>query len=99
MSETDFRSAAVDHASATLAEMTSRAQEEAANVASRLHDKASELGHHAAEKLGASADYVREHGMKDVAADLRTYVKAHPTTVLLGAAAIGVVAAVILRRS
>jgi ElaB/YqjD/DUF883 family membrane-anchored ribosome-binding protein len=42
--------------------------------------------------------YLREHDTQEMLADLRAYVKAHPTQALIGAAAFGFLAAALLRR-
>jgi len=81
------------------ADVAQRAQEKASGVASRVQETASEFGHRASEKLSATAEYFRGHEMKDVVADLNEYVRANPTKALLGAAAMGFMAAVLIRRS
>jgi len=68
------------------------------NAASTLHEKAdglpggekvSELAHTAADKLGATAEYVREHDVSGMAADLERLVRRNPGPALLSAAVIG----------
>lgn len=67
-------------------------------AASALHDKAeslpggekvSSLAHATAEKLNSTAEYVREHDVKRMMADVETLVKNNPGPSLLAAAAIG----------
>ena len=58
----------------------------------------SQLAHQAADKLDATAGYVRENTMQDALADLEAYVKAHPTQALLGAAVVGFCAGRMLSR-
>ena len=67
-------------------------------VASVLHDKAetlpggekvSSLAHATADKFSATADYVREHDVNRMMADVETMVKNNPGPSLLAAAAIG----------
>jgi ElaB/YqjD/DUF883 family membrane-anchored ribosome-binding protein len=67
-------------------------------AAATLHDKAeslpggesvSSVAHTAADKLQATADYVREHDVRDVMSDVEELVKSHPTQSLLAAAAVG----------
>ncbi len=66
--------------------------------ADKLPVNVSEFAHQAADKLGATADYVRENTMQDVLLDLEAYVKAHPTQALLGAAVVGFFAGRMLSR-
>ena len=58
----------------------------------------SQFAHQAADKLGATADYVRENTMQDALSDLEAYVKAHPTQAILGAAVVGFCAGRLLSR-
>lgn len=57
--------------------------------ADKLPPNIGQFAHQAADKLSASADYVRENTMQDAWSDLEAYVKAHPTQALLGAAVVG----------
>lgn len=104
MPETTFGSVvgdarrSVSSAADNLSDMTSRVTDKASDLASRAQEKASELGQKAVNKVGATADYFREHEMKEMVSDLNSYVKSHPTQALLGAAALGFLAAVLLRR-
>ena len=66
--------------------------------ADRLPGNVGPLAHQAADKLGATADYVRDNTMQDALADLGAYVKAHPTQALLGAAVVGFCAGRMLSR-
>jgi ElaB/YqjD/DUF883 family membrane-anchored ribosome-binding protein len=52
----------------------------------------------AAQAQKKVTSYLREHDTQDMLADLRAYVKAHPTQALIGAAAFGFLAAALLRR-
>jgi ElaB/YqjD/DUF883 family membrane-anchored ribosome-binding protein len=67
-------------------------------AASALHEKAdslpggekvSGLAHGTAEKLSSTADYVREHDVNRMMADVETVVKNNPGRSLLAAAVIG----------
>lgn len=82
-----------------LTDMASRAKNEASRVATRTSERASALGQQAAERLGETASYFRDHEMKEIVSDLKSYTKSHPGQALLGAAAVGFLAAVLLRRS
>ena len=47
------------------------------------------MAHTAADKLEATADYVREHDVKDMISDVERFVKDHPSQSLIAAAAVG----------
>ena len=68
------------------------------SAASALHEKAdslpggekvTSLAHATAQKLSTSADYVREHDVNRMMADVETLVKNNPAPSLLAAAVIG----------
>ena len=68
------------------------------DAASALHEKAdilpggetvAGLAHGAADKMQATADYVRQHDVQDMMADVETFVRKHPGQSLLAAAAVG----------
>jgi hypothetical protein len=70
-------------------------------AASTIRNRADELpggdnvrgyARQAADTLGATADYVRQHDLSDMAGDLTSFVKAHPAQALIGAAVIGFLA-------
>jgi ElaB/YqjD/DUF883 family membrane-anchored ribosome-binding protein len=52
-------------------------------------DKVSGLAHATADKLGSTADYVREHDVNSMMADVEAFVKKNPGRALLGAAVVG----------
>jgi len=67
-------------------------------VASTLHEKtknlpsgekAASIAHSAADKVEATAKYVREHDVQDIMGDVETFVRRHPGQSLLAAAAVG----------
>jgi ElaB/YqjD/DUF883 family membrane-anchored ribosome-binding protein len=69
-----------------------------ANAASSLHqqadslpggEKVASLAHTAADKLGSTADYVREHDVNSMMADVERLVRNNPGQCLLGAAVVG----------
>ncbi len=69
------------------------------NVASRLHEKADAggervmgLGHGAADKVEATARYVRDHPSREMIADVEAFVKKHPGKSLLAVAVFGFLA-------
>ena len=67
-------------------------------VASTLHQKAdtlpggekvANLAHSAADKVKATAEYVREHNIQDMMGDVENFVRRHPGQSLVAAAAVG----------
>lgn len=80
------------------ANVASEAADAAADIASRVQDRASAIGKKAVDQFNATAGYLREHDVKEMADDLNSWVKSHPTQALIAAAAIGFVAAALLRR-
>ena len=81
-----------------VANVASDAADTAADIASRVQDRASAIGKKAVDQFNATAGYLREHDVKEMANDLNSWVKSHPTQALIGAAALGFVAAAMLRR-
>jgi hypothetical protein len=70
-------------------------------TASRLHsrtDQLSDFGHSAAEGLRATADYMRETEVEDIALDVQAIVKRYPIQALAAAAFVGFLFARGLRR-
>jgi hypothetical protein len=67
------------------------------NAATTIHDKADSLpggtanrvAHVTADKLSATADYIREHDVDSMMSDLYRLVKNNPGPALLGAAVLG----------
>jgi ElaB/YqjD/DUF883 family membrane-anchored ribosome-binding protein len=51
-----------------------------------------QFANQAADKLGSTAQYLREHEVKDMMSDLEGFIKAHPAQALLGAAVVGFLA-------
>ena len=80
------------------ADVVSEAADAASDIASRVQDRASEIGKKAVDQFNATAGYLREHDVKEMADDLNSWVKSHPTQALIAAAAVGFVAAALLRR-
>lgn len=66
--------------------------------AERLPSTVNTLAHQTASTLSATADYVRDNTMRDAVMDLKSYVKAHPTQALVGAAVVGFLAGRLMRR-
>jgi len=55
-------------------------------------EKVTSLAFNAADKLGATAEYVRRHDTKAMMGDVETFVKSHPGQSLLVAAVVGFLA-------
>jgi len=77
------------------------------SAASSLHDKAAnfnagqkvvDIAHSTADKMEATADYVRKHDMKQMVADVGTIVKSHPGRSLIVPVAVGFLAGRAFRR-
>ena len=109
MPETTFGSATNDlrreandvanSAAAAASDLASKAQETASQFASRVQEKATNLGRTAADKLSSTTQYFRDTEVKEIASDLNEYVRANPTKALIGAAAMGFLVAMMIRRS
>jgi ElaB/YqjD/DUF883 family membrane-anchored ribosome-binding protein len=70
-------------------------------TASRLHsrtDQLSDFGHSAAEGLRATANYMRERDVEDIALDVQGIVRRYPVQSLAAAALVGFLFARGLRR-
>lgn len=94
MTETTFGSLASE-----ARRSASTAAEGVSDATSDLASRAARAGDEAVSRLNDAANYFREHEMKEIVSDLQSYVKSHPTQALLGAAALGFIAAVLLRRN
>ena len=88
-----------------IAEKASDAKERTASALDRtadsLHSKTerlSDLGHSTAERVQATADYMHESELEDIAADVQILVKRYPVHFLAGAAILGFLVARGLRR-
>jgi ElaB/YqjD/DUF883 family membrane-anchored ribosome-binding protein len=92
----------VSNLGATAAEKIDQNRESAAsgleNAASALHEKANRIpggekvadfAHSTAERLNSTAEYVREHDVKRMMADVETLVKNNPGPALISAAVLG----------
>ena len=66
--------------------------------ADRLPATVGKFAHQTADTVSATADYVRDNTMRDVVTDLTSYVKAHPTQALVGAAVVGFMAGRLMQR-
>ena len=104
MADTTFKSTARDaardlsSAADTAADMATDFAGDVSDVASRAANKATALGNRAMDQLHATTDYFREHDVKEMADDLKGWVKENPTQALIAAAAVGFLAAAFIRR-
>jgi len=97
----------------TIADVASRAQDKASELGHRAsefgHKAVGAIDAHrataangldsAADKLGASADYLRGNKLSDMVSDLGKFVKANPGPALIGAVVVGFCAGRMLRRN
>jgi ElaB/YqjD/DUF883 family membrane-anchored ribosome-binding protein len=70
------------------------------SAAETLHERVNrfgEIGHDTADRVDATARYIRKNGAKEMASDVGDLVKAHPGKARLVAAAVGFLAARALR--
>ena len=51
-----------------------------------------EFARQTADKLGETAEYLREHEVKDMMSDFQSFIKAHPVQALIGAVVVGFLA-------
>ena len=79
-------------------EFATDVSESASEAASRVKDQASEYGRKAVDQFNAATEYFRGHEMKEIADDAKAWVRQHPAQALIGAAALGFLAAALLRR-
>lgn len=61
-------------------------------------DSLAHAGHATADRLDASATYMRENGAKAMVGDIESMIKAHPGKFLLGAVVVGFLAGRAFRR-
>lgn len=97
MAETNYNSSARE-SSRDLSSMTDDAAEMASEVGGRVSDAASRVTDAASRAQQKVVEYFRNHDASEMLDDLNGYVKDHPTQALLAAAAVGFLAAAILRR-
>lgn len=100
MSNTTYRSTGeeISNLASDAANMATEVADGVSNAASRVQERASAIGKKAVDQFAATTDYFREHDMKEVVSDLNSWVKSHPTQALITAAALGFLAASVLRR-
>src|SRR5690349_799914 len=96
MADTTFRSTAkmADDA----ADMASNVADTVADAASRVSDKASAFGKKAVDQLNATTEYFRENDVNAMVSDVKSWARSNPTQALIAAAAVGFLAATLIRR-
>jgi len=62
-------------------------------------DTVRDLAHNAADKMQATAEYVRRHDVNGMMQDVETFVRRHPGESLLTAAAVGFLVGLSLKRN
>ena len=92
-----YKSLANDAASG-MSSAADDARDVASDFSDRAGDMASELQDQARKFGDRAAGYFRDHDMKAIANDLNSWVRSNPAQALMGAAALGFVAAALLRR-
>ena len=81
-----------------VSDAASRVKDTASEYGRKAKDTASEYSRKAADQLNAATDYFRGHDMKEIADDAKAWVRENPTQAIIGAAAVGFLAATLLRR-
>lgn len=71
--------------------------DKAANLGQKGGEKVSNFAHGAADKLQASADYVREHDFKDMMQSVEAFVRRNPGQALVAAGVVGFLTARAIR--
>src|SRR5690349_15743584 len=61
-------------------------------------DRAASFGHAAAGRMESAADYLGDHDVRDMAGDVRRFVKKHPGRSVIAAVAIGFMVGRLFRR-
>ncbi len=90
----EFGEAAAKRVDDTRGAAAARMDSAAASLHSHANDlpggqRATELAHGAANKISATADYVRTHELSAMFRDVKTIVRNNPVPALIGAAALG----------
>jgi ElaB/YqjD/DUF883 family membrane-anchored ribosome-binding protein len=80
-------------------EPTARTLENASTFVHSGADQISDMGHSAADRLDATAEYVREADLQTILGDLRNLVRRYPAQILAGAAILVFLVARAVRRS
>ncbi len=79
----------VEEFAASAANMKNRVVDTVNEISDAATDNARRLARQTVEGVQQGADYLRNHGVQQIADDLRDYAKANPTQALIGAAVVG----------
>lgn len=74
------------------------ATEAASRVTERVTERASEIGKKAVDQFNATTQYFREHDVQAMVSDVKSWAKANPAQAMIAAAAVGFLAATLIRR-
>jgi ElaB/YqjD/DUF883 family membrane-anchored ribosome-binding protein len=74
-------------------------RDEAAKFATDTSARVQEAGRRAGDAVHATADYFRDQDFAHMVDDVKDYTRTHPVQALVGAAALGFLAAVLIRRT
>jgi len=88
----------IDAGVGKVGEFAHQATEKVSEMAHDASGKVGAFAQQATEKLSATVDYMRNKKVSDMKADLEGLVKRYPTQALVGALAIGFLAARAMRR-
>jgi ElaB/YqjD/DUF883 family membrane-anchored ribosome-binding protein len=84
--------------SESASDAASRVKDTASEYGRKAKDTASEYSRKAVDQFNAATEYFRGHEMQEIADDAKAWVRQHPAQALIGAAALGFLAAALLRR-
>ena len=80
---------AVQKVKNAVSDTAEKAQQKAEQVGRVVQEKVASLARDTADKVEATAQYVRKHDVQDMMADLENLVRRHPGQSLVAAAAVG----------
>jgi ElaB/YqjD/DUF883 family membrane-anchored ribosome-binding protein len=81
-----------------VSDMASNVADSAADAASRVSERASAFGRKAVDQFNATTEYFRDHDVNAMVSDVKSWARSNPTQALLAAAAVGFLAATLIRR-
>ena len=96
MPETTYRS--TKDMADDAADMASNVADTVTDAASRVSDRASAIGKKAVDQFNATTEYFRDNDVNAMVSDVKSWARSNPTQALLAAAAVGFLAATLIRR-
>lgn len=96
MADSTYRS--TDRMADDVSDMASNVADSAAEAASRVSERASAFGRKAVDQFNATTEYFRDHDVNAMVSDVKSWARSNPTQALLAAAAVGFLAATLIRR-